>query len=81
METTSTNTPGSSPKEKTKYDKQMNVYNNKKAYIALFGLFIILALVAIYFVWSTQSAPEVKTRIIYRSPRPAIPSGYYDAYE
>ena len=49
--------------------------------MGLYVLLIVVALIAIYFVWSTESTPEVQTRIVYRMPQPTVPTGYYDAYE
>lgn len=63
------------------YDKQKKIYDNKKSYIGLYVLLIVVALIAIYFVWSTETTPEVQTRIVYRTPQPTVPTGYYDAYD
>lgn len=61
-----------------KYDREKKLYDNKKSYMALLGVAIIIALIAIYFVWTTQSSPTTKTRVVYKD---TIPVGYYDAYE
>lgn len=61
-----------------KYDREKKIYDNKKSYMALLGVAIIIALIAIYFVWTTQPSPTTKTRVVYKD---TIPVGYYDAYE
>lgn len=67
-------------KMSTDYDRKKNIYDNKSSYIALFALLIVVACIAIYFVWSTETpAAPPQVRVVYRS----APStqGYYDAYD
>lgn len=63
------------------YDEKKKVYDNKRFYIGMLLLAIVVSFIAIYFIFSTQPAETpVQPTVIYRT-KPTAPTGFYDAYD